>query len=52
MRCFECEVVKSGNNCLAKITQNKCYSTEINRMKRLHENEFGYMLLHYKRDLL
>ena len=48
--CFECEVVKACKACLNKITQIKYYSTEINKLKRLPENEFGYMLPHYIRE--
>ena len=36
---------------MRKITLIKYYATEINKRKRLPENEFGYMLSHWKRDL-
>ena len=49
MNCFECEVVKACRKCLKRITQIKYYSTEINKLKRLSEKEFGYMLPHYTR---
>ena len=49
MICFECEVVKACRSCLKRITQIKYYSTEINKIKRLPENEFGFMLPHYTR---
>ena len=49
MNCFECEVEKACRNCLKRITQIKYYSTEINKLKRLPENDFGYMLPHYTR---
>ena len=48
----ECEVVKACKNCLNKITQTKNYSTEIKQLKRLPENEIGYMLPHYNRFFL
>ena len=51
MKCFECEVVKACRICLKRITQFKICSTEIIKLKRLHENEFGYMLPHYSRIL-
>ena len=41
----ECEIVGS----LKEITQIKYYSTKINKLKRLPENEFGYMLPNYKK---
>ena len=47
---FESEVVKTRKTCLNIISQIKCYSTEINKLKRLPENEFGYMLPHYSRN--
>ena len=47
MNCFECEVVKACRNCLKRKTQIKYYSTEINKLKILPENDFGHMLLHY-----
>ena len=46
---FNCEVNKACKSCLNRITQIKYYSTEINKLKRLSENEFGYMLPHYTR---
>ena len=49
MICFECENVKACRSCLKRITQIKNYSTEINKLKRLPENEFGYMLPHCTR---
>ena len=49
MNCFECEVVTACRSCLKRITLFKNYSTEINKLKRLPENEFGYMLPHYSR---
>ena len=47
INCFECEVVKACRSCLNRITQIKYYSTEINKLKRLPENDFGHMLPHY-----
>ena len=49
MNCFECEVFKACNSCLNRRTQYKYYSTEINKFKKLAENEFGFMLPHYTR---
>ena len=46
---FECEIVRSCKNCVKKITQIKYYSTKSNKLRRLPENEFGYMLPHYKK---
>ena len=43
MNCFECEVGKACKNFLIKIIQIKYYSTEIHKLKRLHDNELGYM---------
>ena len=52
MNCFQCELVKACRNCLNKKTEIKYYSTGINESKkRLPENEFGFMLPHYKRIL-
>ena len=48
---FECEIVKACRSCLKRITQIKYFSTENNELKRLPENEFGYMLPHYTRIL-
>ena len=49
MKCFECAVIKACRSCLKRITQIKYDSTEINKLKRLPENEFGFMLPHYTR---
>ena len=49
MNSFECEVVEAYRSCLKRINQIKFYSTEINKPKRLPENEFGYILPHYTR---
>ena len=43
MNCFECESVKACRSCLNRTTQNKNYSTESKKLKRFHENEFGFM---------
>ena len=45
--CFDFEVVEACKYCLNKMTQIKNYSTEINKVNRLPENEFGYTLPHY-----
>ena len=45
--CFECGSDKVCKNCLNKKTRFNFYSTEVNRLKRLPENELGYMLPHY-----
>ena len=50
MNCFECEVVKVCKNCLNRSTQIIYYSTEINKLKRWPENQFGYMRPHYERE--
>ena len=49
VNCFECEIVKACGSCLRRITLIEYYSTEINKLKKLPENEFGYMLPHYTR---
>ena len=48
---FECELDRACESCLKRITQIKHYTTEIIKLKRLTENEFGYMVSHYERDL-
>ena len=44
--CFECEVLKTCKICLSKTTQNKFYSTESTKLRKLPENELGYMIPH------
>ena len=51
MNCFECEVDKTCKACLNRNTQIKYYSTETNKLKRLPENDFGYMLPRFSRIL-
>ena len=48
MNCFNCEISKSCQNCLSKISRITEYSVEINKLKRLAENEFGHMLPYYR----
>ena len=50
MNCFNCEISKSCQDCLSKITRITEYSVEINKLKRLPENEFGHMLPYYKTE--
>ena len=50
MNCFECDVIKTCKTCLNKLTQIEYYSTEIFKLKRLPENEFGHMLSHYTHE--
>ena len=47
LNCFDCEMSRSCDKCLKRITQIKVYSTEINNLKRLPPDENGYMLPHY-----
>ena len=47
LNCFDCEISKSCDKCLKRITQIKMYSTEISKLKRLTPDENGYMLPHY-----
>ena len=49
--CFECKIARACESCLNRITQIKYYTTEINKLKRLPENEFAYMLPHFEREL-
>ena len=49
--CLECEVYISCKICVRKITQTNYCSTQIIISERLPENEFGFMLPHYKREL-
>ena len=44
---FDCEISRSCDKCLKRITQIKLYSTEINKLKRQPLDENGYMLPHY-----
>ena len=48
MNCFNCEISKSCQEYLNKITRISEYSVEINKFKRKPENELGHMLLYYK----
>ena len=48
---FECGLDKVCKNCLNKKTRIKFYSTDVNRLKRLPENEFGYIVPHYNCNL-
>ena len=50
MNCFNCEVSKSCQDCLSKVTRIADYSVEINKLKRQPENEFGHMLPYYERE--
>ena len=50
MKSFECELCKSCEKSLKRITQIKYYSTKINKLKRLPPNEHGYMLPHYTEE--
>ena len=47
MNCFKCEISKSCEGCLSRITRIVENSVEINKLKRKPENEFGYMLPYY-----
>ena len=47
LNCFDCEISKSCDKCLERITQIKVYSREINKLKRLPPDENGCMLPHY-----
>ena len=49
--CFECEVAAACEKCLKRIAQMKNYTTDINKLKQLPENDFGYMLRHYEREI-
>ena len=51
MNCFQCELVEVCKSCVNRITEIKYFSTKINKLKRLPENEFGYMVSHYEREL-
>ena len=46
LNCFECEISKSCDKCLKRISQCKLYSTEITK-KRHAPDESGYILPHY-----
>ena len=48
MNFFNCEISKSYQDCLSKITRIAECSVEINKLKRKPENEFGHMLPYYK----
>ena len=50
MNCFNCEISKSCQDCLSKITRIAEYSVEINKLKREPENEFGHMLPYYETE--
>ena len=50
MNCFNCEISKSCQDCLSKITRIAEYSIEINKLKRQPENEFGHMLPYYETE--
>ena len=50
MNCFNCEVSKSCQDCLSKVTRTAEYSVEINKLKRQPENEFGHMLPYYETE--
>ena len=47
LNCFDCEISRSCDKCLKRITQVKVYSTEINKLRRLPPDEYGYMLPHF-----
>ena len=47
MNCFVCEMSKSCQDCLSKITRTAQFSVESNKLKQQHENDFGYMLPYY-----
>ena len=47
LKCFDCEISRSCDKCLKRITQIKVYSTEINKLKRQPPDEIGYLLPHY-----
>ena len=44
LNCFDCEISRSCDGCLKRITQIKLYSTEINKFKRQPPDKNGYML--------
>ena len=50
MNCFNCEISKSCQDCLSKITRIAEYSVENNKLKRKPENEFGHMLPYYETE--
>ena len=50
-KCFECEKARACEKCSKRKTQIKNQTTEIKKLKQLPEEEFGYMLPHYKRRL-
>ena len=50
MNCFNCEISKSCQDRLSKITRITEYSVDINKLKRLPENEFGHMLPYYETE--
>ena len=47
INCFDCELVKTCDNCLERITQINLTSTETNNLKKQIPNENGYMLPYY-----
>ena len=47
---FEGEIARACESCLKRITQIKYYTTENTKLKRLPENEIGYMLPLFERD--
>ena len=49
--CFECEIARACGSYVKRITQAKYYTSEINQLKRLPENEFGYILPQNECDL-
>ena len=48
--CFNCEISKSCQDCLSKVTRIAEASVEINELKRQPENEFGFMLPYYEAE--
>ena len=47
LNCFDCEISRSCDKCLRRITQKKFHSTENNKLNREPPDENGYMLPHY-----
>ena len=48
MNCLHCELTESCKECLNRISRVTEYSVDINKLKRLPENEQGHMLPYYK----
>ena len=47
LKYFDCEISRSCDKCLNRMTQIKFFSTEINKLKRQPPDENGYILPQY-----